>query len=339
MILYTIEMNEQNNIQQFVQPFANVTSISCTKHEPEIMFSIGQIFQIRSIEQNETTEIWTIYLQVLAESETEQLHNLTNYYQSKIVGTETFYNGIQTIPRFEPLTITTFVTIGNYYSSILVKDYAKAEFYYQKFLQEELQSALNLPRTRYLNHSAHGFIYSQLANIRFEQQKYLKAFEYNSQANKAYLEIQHNLEQQTLLVPVFNNYAKMVWKYSQQYDQAMLYYSYALQINRNDVETFINIGLAQITSKEYVQALNSFLTSLSILDTFNRTDYLLTGLIYRGMGRVYQEMKEIWQALPYYIKAQEIYEYSVPSNHELLTQINDDINGIFKVEDPVHDDL
>ncbi|CAF3339459.1 unnamed protein product [Rotaria sp. Silwood1] len=250
---------------------------------------------------------------------------------------------------FEPLTITTFVTIGNYYASILVKDYAKAAYYYEKFVQEELESpdnfdneyrsAFDLPRIRYLYHLAHGFIYLQLANIRFEQRKYLEAFEYTKQAYTAYLEIQYNLHQQTLLVPIFNSFAKIFWKYSEQYDQATQYYLHALQINRNDVDTFINIGLTQISSEEYSHALNSFSTALSILETFNGTDYVSTGLIYRGMGRIYQESKQIWQALIYYLKAEEIYTYSIPSNHELLEEIKDDIKGILNVKDHVRDDL
>ncbi|CAF3523762.1 unnamed protein product, partial [Rotaria sp. Silwood2] len=112
----------------------------CTSHEPEIMFSIGQVFKICSMIQNETIQIWIIYLQVLKTNETEHLTNVTNYYLSKIVGKEIFYNGIQARVNYEPLTITTFVTIGDYYSSIIVKNYHKAEFYYERFLKDELES-------------------------------------------------------------------------------------------------------------------------------------------------------------------------------------------------------
>ncbi|CAF1430356.1 unnamed protein product, partial [Rotaria sordida] len=251
-----IEMNEQNNSQQFVQPVANVTFGSCTEHEPEILFSIGQIFKISSILLNETTEIWTIHLKTLTRNEIEQLHNLTDYYQAKIVGRETFYNGIQSPGMLGPHTITTLVTIGNYYSSILVKNYIKAEFYYQKFLEEELESPddfdfenrplFSLNRIRYLYHYAHGYIYQQLANIRYTQRKHLEAFDYNKKALQAYLEIQIDFEQRMLLVPVFNNFAKIYWAHSEDYNQATKFYLYALQINRNDVETFINIGFTQI---------------------------------------------------------------------------------------------
>jgi tetratricopeptide (TPR) repeat protein len=349
IVLYMIEMNEQNNSQQLVQPFANVTDGSCTEHEPEIIFSIGQIFKISSIVLNETTDIWTIHLKTLARNETEQLHNLTDYYQTKIVGIETFYNGIQSPGMFRPHTITTFVTIGNYYSSILVKNYVKAKFYYEKFLQEELESPddfdfenrplFNLVRIRYLYHYAHGYIYLQLANICYTQRKYLEAFHYNQKALQEYLKIQIDSERRMLLVPVHNNFAKIYWKYSEQYDQAIKYYLYALQINRNDVETFINIGFTQIDNKEYWHALHAFSTALSIIEALNETDYLSTGLIYHGMGRVYQESEKVWDAFEYYQKAEKIYNYSIPSKHELRRKIKDDKHGLFKVVDHAHDGL
>jgi hypothetical protein len=94
IVLYVIEMNNENDVQQFVQPLANITFISCTSDESKMMFSIGQIFRIRSMIQNEMTRVWTVYLQVLRKSETEHLTNLTNYYLSKIVQKNTFYNGI-----------------------------------------------------------------------------------------------------------------------------------------------------------------------------------------------------------------------------------------------------
>ncbi len=80
IVLYTSGMNNQNDIQQLGQSFVNITLISCTSHESEIMFSIEQnIFKICSMIQNETTSIWTVDLQVLKMNETEHLTNLADY--------------------------------------------------------------------------------------------------------------------------------------------------------------------------------------------------------------------------------------------------------------------
>jgi tetratricopeptide (TPR) repeat protein len=345
IVLYAIEINNENGIQQLVQPSANVTRISCTSHEPEIMFSIGQIFKIRSMIQNETSRIWTIYLQILWTNETEHLNNLTNYYLSKIVHKEIFYNGIQAKVNDEPLTITTFVTIGDYYSSIIVKDYDKAEFYYQKFLKEDLQSpddfdsqkqpSFYYRRVHYLYYLAQGYINTQLARIRYEQQKYVESAEYNKKAFEAY----SKLNQPTLFAQVFNDWAKIYWKYNEQYDLATRHLLYALQMDRNNAEIFINIGLIEKSAEQYWHALNSFSTALSMIGILNETDYLAYGLIYREIGHIYEKSDQISRAVLEYSQAKRIYKKSVPSNHELQQQINEDIKRISRVTDNVHHDL
>ncbi len=351
IVLYAIEMNddEDNDIQQLVQPFANITLISCTSHEPEIMFSIGQIFKIRSMIQNELTGIWTVFLQVLRTNETEHLNNLTNYYLSKIISKETFYDGIQARVNYEPLTITTFVTIGDYYSSILVKNYNKAEFYYQKFLKEELQSpddfdfqeqpAFYYRRVHYLYYLTHGHINLQLARIQYEQEKYLESSEYNQKAFDAYSKLSQGSSQQALVAQAENNMAKISWKYTGEYEYATKYLLHALQMDRNNVEILINIGLIQLSAEQYWHALNSFSTTLSIIETLNETDYLSYGLIYRGIGQINEKLGQFYRALSHYWQAKNIYKKSIPSNHELRQQINDDIKRISRVKDDVHDDL
>jgi len=58
IVLYTIGMNNQNDVQQLGQSFVNITLISWASQESKIMFSIEQnIFKIRSMIQNETTSI------------------------------------------------------------------------------------------------------------------------------------------------------------------------------------------------------------------------------------------------------------------------------------------
>ncbi|CAF3828782.1 unnamed protein product [Rotaria sordida] len=347
--MYVIELNSQNDTQQLLQPFGNVTFLSCTAHEMEILFSIGQVFRIRSIIQNEASQIWTVYLQVLHANETEHLNNLTGYYLSKIVGTETFYNGIQARVNFEPLTITTFVTIGNYYSSVLARNYDKAEFYYQKFLDEELESSddfdfQNQPGFYYggvyrLYYSAHSYINLQLARIRCEQKTYVEAAEYNQNAQKACLKISENAGQQALLAQIYNNLAQIFWEYTQQYDQTTRHYLHAIQMDRNNVETFIDIGLTQTAAKEYWYALNSFSIALSMIQTRNETDYLSYGLIKRNIGLIYEKSEQGLQALLSYWEAERIYNKSLPSNHEFRQIIRDDIKHVTKIVTRVHDDL
>ncbi|CAF0837073.1 unnamed protein product [Adineta steineri] len=350
VILYAIEINDQNDVPQLVQPFGDITFISCTNHEPEIIFSIGQVFKIRSMSQHDTTRIWTVSLEILGKNETEHLNNLTDYYVSKIVGTETFYNGIQARVNFEPLTITTFVTVGDYYSSIIIRNFDKAEFYYEKFLQEDLQSPddfdfQNLPAfyyrdVHYTYYLSHGHINLQLARIRYEQQKYLESSTYSQKAEDAYFKLPETVSQQTHLAQIFNNVGNIFWKYTQKYERAAPYYLHALQVDRNNAETFIHIGLTQLSAEQYWHGLHSFSTALSIIEASNKTDYLSYGLIYRGIGQIYEKTEQTtWQALSYYFKAQNIYKKSIPSNHQLRQEIQNDIKRIVEGTRQAHEDL
>ncbi len=78
---------------------------------------------------------------------------------------------------------------------------------------------------------------------------------------------------------------------------------------------------------------------MSMVEALNETDYLSYGLIHRGMGQAYEKSKKVWEAALEYFRAKNMYEKSLPSNHELRQQISDDIKRISKIQDDVHDDL
>ena len=101
----------------------------------------------------------------------------------------------------------------------------------------------------------------------------------------------------------------------------------------------INSGLTQTSAELYSYAFNSFSTALSIIETFNETDHLLYGLIYRGMGQFYEESEQLWQAILYYWKTEKICKKTIPSNHELRQQINYDIKRISTIKYRAHEDL
>jgi tetratricopeptide (TPR) repeat protein len=110
-------------------------------------------------------------------------------------------------------------------------------------------------------------------------------------------------------------------------------------MDRNNAEIFINIGLIEKSAEQYWHALNSFSTALSMIGILNETDYLAYGLIYREIGHIYEKSDQISRAVLEYSQAKRIYKKSVPSNHELQQQINEDIKRISRVTDNVHHDL
>ncbi|CAF1275700.1 unnamed protein product [Rotaria sordida] len=216
-------------------------------------------------------------------------------------------------------------------------------------LHEELESSddfdfQNQPGFYYggvyrLYYSAHSYINLQLARIRCEQKTYVEAAEYNQNAQKACLKISENAGQQALLAQIYNNLAQIFWEYTQQYDQTTRHYLHAIQMDRNNVETFIDIGLTQTAAKEYWYALNSFSIALSMIQTRNETDYLSYGLIKRNIGLIYEKSEQGLQALLSYWEAERIYNKSLPSNHEFRQIIRDDIKHVTKIVTRVHDDL
>lgn len=60
-------------------------------------------------------------------------------------------------------------------------------------------------------------------------------------------------------------------------------------MDRNNAEIFISIGLTQIFAEKYWHAFHSFSTALPMIETLNETDYLSYGLIYRGLGQIYEK--------------------------------------------------
>ncbi|CAF4399585.1 unnamed protein product [Rotaria sp. Silwood2] len=158
--------------------------------------------------------------------------------------------------------------VTNYYLSKIVEQPA---FYYGR-----------IPNLCYL---AHGYINIQLVCIRYEQQQYVESAKYIQKAYNTYSKLSEGLSQQIHIAQVDNNFAKINWKYTGQYDHAAKHLLQALQIDRNNVEIFINIGLIQASAELYSYALNFFSTALLIIEALNETDYLSYELIYREIGQ------------------------------------------------------
>ncbi|CAF4574882.1 unnamed protein product, partial [Didymodactylos carnosus] len=153
-ILESILFEIQINTGIDTKPYANIKELSVMKDEDEVLFSIGTIFRIKSIEKATDTGIWSIKLLLNSESD-EQLKVLSEQI------------------REETDRSSDLLTLGHLLREI--GEHAKAERYLTRLINNTLP-----------NDPVMGTFYNNIGLVYNDQGDYSKALKYYEQT----LEIQ-----------------------------------------------------------------------------------------------------------------------------------------------------
>ncbi|CAF1349577.1 unnamed protein product, partial [Didymodactylos carnosus] len=224
-----------NNIAN--KPYAAIKELSAIRDEREILFSIGTVWRIISVNEDKDNQILIIELELSDEQNQNRLE-LTNSLRKQIGET------------------STLLTLGNFLSEI--GDYERASGYYQMLLKQ-------LPKY----HEDRGKIYNNLGCIRYEQGDYHAAEIYFEKAI-AITNINNN-NNLSLVVAEYNkemvHFDNIV---STTTLQSIELLTEALSIRGSSTsEIFNNQGLVYYKKREYALAINAYHQALENLLKFD----------------------------------------------------------------------
>ncbi|CAF4155923.1 unnamed protein product [Didymodactylos carnosus] len=339
-ILFEIRIN--TNID--TKPYANIKELSFIKDEDEVLFSIGTIFRIESVEKQTETKIWDVKL-ILNSDDDEQMKVLSKQISEEADGgsdlnmlgflliqigeyakAERYFRRLinNTLPN-DPDMDMLYNNIGAVYND--QGEYSQALTCYQQALEIRLK-ALGP------NHPTVATTYNNIGAVYNDQGEYSQALTYYQKA----LEIQLNTlgSDHPTVATTYNNIG-LVYKYQGEYFQALIYYQQALEIllktlgpNHPTVATtYNNIGEVYNHQAQYSQALTYYQKALEIEWKTLGPNHPAVATTYNNIGAVYNDQGEYPQALIYYQQALEILLKTLGSNHPTVATAYNNIGGVY----------
>ena len=285
-VLFQIDFH---SIMDAIKPFANITLISEFPQEGEILFMLGSIFQIHSVDCDENG-IWTVQL------------NLCN--DNDPVLKSIFYYLRQESQRCE----IDLLAFGNVLNDM--GEYEQAKNYYERCLNL-------LPPDDCMWRPYCYYLLGLIDTVNGENEHALHLFEKSL-----------DIRTQTLhpsdpsLADTYIAIAR-VYYINCNFDQALELYNRALTIfhrtfgedDLTSAMTYTNMGVVCKAQQKYVEALNYHRKALAIREKHLPPDHFRFGTSYNNMGEVYQGLEQYDTAMKYYESASEVYKKSLPSKH------------------------
>ncbi|CAM2720857.1 unnamed protein product [Rotaria socialis] len=290
------------------KPFGNVQHLSFIKDEYEMLFCVGTIFRIKSVEDNEP--IWHVVLE-LSNDENIELKGLVEHFSKYVVETK-----------------PTLLALADVLTEM--GEYEKARHFSELFLSD-LE-----PLTQ--NQLA-GVIQSNIGLLDYHEGHYEKAMQ------KYETGVSMQLLQQTVELPsnehggrrhnlglLYNNIG-IIYIHNAKYDEALNFFEKALDhIFDNHIDitnVFSNIAVLHCYKCEYQLALEYSEKALTLeQDTFPKNHPQLASA-HLKIGGIHHQMGNYDLALKSYQIADEIYRIALSPDHPSLAITHANIGMIY----------
>ncbi|CAF0951715.1 unnamed protein product [Didymodactylos carnosus] len=278
------------------QPFSNIKTVSDFSSEDEILFSMGTVFRIVSIEKLKKEGVWNVKLELNGDEDIE-LSVLTKHI-NHVLGESHNLNTLGTL-------------------LIIMGENTKAEQYLQMLLDDTSLDQI----ARATTYNNMGLVYKNQGDY----EKALKYYEKSLEIKLISLPPNH-----PDIATTYNNIG-LVYDNQGDYEKALKYYEKDLEIslislppNHPDIATtYNNMGLVYKNQGDYEKALKYYEKSLEIRLISLPPNHPDIATTYNNMGLVYKNQGDYEKALKYYEKDLEISLISLPPNHpDIATTYN-----------------
>ncbi|CAF3727623.1 unnamed protein product [Rotaria sp. Silwood1] len=303
-VLFQIKIYTQDNLK----PFANIKEKSFMKDEDEILFSLGTIFRIESVESLDQY-VWLVNL-ILSGDEDQQLQNLRKYFQDNLDQTSSIND------------------LGDFLYKI--GDYNRAQNYYRILLNKYPSDHRDLV-----------MIYCNMGVLQHCQNNYREASNYFT---TAFLLLANSLpfknDHDHIDFATLNyNLACSIAKF-QGYRVALSIFKRALdRLNkyvRTNHPSLINMyngyALANADNGLFGMAIFYHTVALTIAETMTPINQLDLANTYYSMGLTYKLKKDYSQALDSFQKSVHIRRLCLPENHPDLADVCHNIAHIYNYQ-------
>ena len=307
------------------RPFANISEYSQNKDENEILFAIGSVFRIESVELY-LDNLWLCVL-ILTDEVKKEIDDLMAHFTKRI--------------RLQPSILELGVLLSK------IGDFERAKRFYLRLENE-------LPKDHYdlgVLHNNLGEIYRQQGHLDTAMKYYVLAvdelviavdflhpwfaivhsniamvFDARHQLDEALVSyrcalsiLEHFGDAYELeLVSTIYNGMAAIHQRKGQFDQASEFYQKTLKIEMNILPsnhpsiatTLNNIGQLYFIMRNFSEAHEYLLRALPIFLSTLPNDHNQFAFLYTNLGAIYSMQNEISKALEYLLKAEEIIDRS-----------------------------
>ncbi|CAF3851906.1 unnamed protein product [Rotaria sp. Silwood1] len=296
-VLFSINIDK--SVNKF--PYANISKESAFEEdEGEILFSMGAVFQILSVELDSSAGVWRVNLKLTAE-EDDELRKLTEHIKEYIV-------------LADPLRSLAKLMLE-------MAKYGLAEKYYQLALQD--------PKI-FNNLENVGGVYNNLGLIYDEVGEREKALEHFEKSLRITLKCKAATD--LALAPIYNNIASTYFAQG-NLEKALFNFNQALDIemkalvpdNREIALCCNNIGQVYFAQKNYSKAFLWYAKCLEIQLKLLPKNHPHIATTYGNLAALFYARSEYDRAVRYFNKTLEIQVISLPAHHPWLATTYDNL--------------
>ncbi|CAF0830058.1 unnamed protein product [Adineta steineri] len=318
------------------RPFANIQLLSVMKNENEIIFSIGTVFRIESVELI-TDDLWNVKL-IISEKDDEKLKEVYSYLKNDLtMDTPSLQNlgdFLREMAEYEKaehyyrLLINELPAqhedIANIYNGIGVT-------YYERGLDDEamkyFQDALGMKAAKYEVVAA---TYVNIGLVQTRQSQNIAALKSYQQAVEI---MENNSAKPNMVLASFFLNIGSIYDRQGDYRTALEYFKKSLDIARSIIPLFHpfyitlynNIGLVYDNLADYKLALNNFDAALTISQKILPPHHSSLVPIYTNIGEVFVSLCSYENALEYHDKALQTELKSSNLNRHTMASIYNNI--------------
>ncbi|CAF0955422.1 unnamed protein product, partial [Didymodactylos carnosus] len=276
------------------KPYAFVKTVSVTPDENEILFSVGTVWHIKSIDQDED-KVWIIKLEA---SEIDDHHcvELTTYLKEQLGET------------------TSLLTLGNFLTEI--GEYDKAALYYDLLIQDLRE-----------DHEDRGTAFNNLGCLYYEQGAYPLAREYFDKAIEYFK--RHNNNHLSTAISKANCdaairhscFQQLLSSSSSTVQKTKELITKSLNANHSSIAVlFNNQGLLHYRNGDFDLALNCYRDALSIFEQNQEKSRhsVDVSVIYNNIGVAKFKQEKYQDAFDHFAKAIEVGIQYRPLTHSWI---------------------
>lgn len=317
------------------KPFANISSHSYFPDESEVIFMLGSIFQLVSIDLTED-RVWIIHMTLSSGNDHdlkpifEHMKNQHSHDQTDLL---TFGHVLRHMGKFKeaenyyrrllPSLPIDSQDRGRCYHALGIIVYEKGDYegslkWHRNALKIKLRSVNADNPYLASSYNSIGAIYERQKNY----ERALQAFHKSLVIHKKTFGKDH-----TKVAICLNNIAG-IYRIRQKYNKALKYIQQALAIRKKHLPTdhpdigasHSNIGIIYRCLNQYDQAIEHHNRSLAIQQKTLPSRHPQLASTLNNVGLVYEDKGDYQQALEYYRKAALIYRHALPSTHPNVTK-------------------
>ncbi|CAF1089451.1 unnamed protein product [Rotaria sp. Silwood1] len=329
-------------------PFTDISRFNSFIEETEILFMVGCIFRLITVEQQ--GKIWKIHMELCGDNEPalkrifeyrKRIHEDKN--EDDRIGLRGFGDVLQRLGKFD-MAETIYhrlldevpsndSSLADLYCSLGNANKEKKNFdssleWYQKSLEVRLQ-------TNPSDFIGLGNIYGSMGEAYSHKKNNNTSLEFYEKAIEQYQKA--NAEDHPHMANFFNNIAS-IYRRESKYSQALEYYEKALIIDDlnsssnpfNAAKSHNNIGIVYCYLGQYDLALKHYQLSLSIKCEILPPKHISIANVYKNIGLVYEIQSDFEQSSIYYKEAASIYHDILPSKHPDVIQIDNALQKVLE---------